>query len=210
MQPELVKRLNISHDCELVIATGSSRKAVKWRNGKTKWSTLVNKLQRTSRTHETMKQYIKMTKAEQGQVKDVGGFVGGHLEGGRRKANTVVSRTLVTLDLDHLTADNDVWELVEILFPYAAAIYSTHSHTPKEPRLRFLFPLSRPVSPVEYQAVSRKVAELFGLDLFDDTTFEPHRLMFWPSTAADGEYIFEYQDLDVLDPDEILNEYGDY
>ncbi len=210
MQPELVKRLNISHDCELVIATGSSRKAVKWRNGKTKWSTLVNKLQRTSRTHETMKQYIKMTKAEQGQVKDVGGFVGGHLEGGRRKANTVVSRTLVTLDLDHLTADNDVWELVEILFPYAAAIYSTHSHTPKEPRLRFLFPLSRPVSPVEYQAVSRKVAELFGLDLFDDTTFEPHRLMFWPSTAADGEYIFEYQDLDVLDPDEILNEYVDY
>ena len=36
---------------------------------------------------------------------------------------------------------------------------------------------------VEYPAVARKVAQEIGMDMFDDTTYQPHRLMYWPSTS---------------------------
>ena len=54
---------------------------------------------------------------------------------------------------------------------------STHKHTPEGPRFRLVVPLSRNVSPDEYAAVARKVAEDIGMELFDDTTYEPSRLM---------------------------------
>jgi len=37
--------------------------------------------------------------------------------------------------------------------------------------------------------VGRKVAKEIGIDLFDDTTYEPERLMYWPSTSRNGELI---------------------
>jgi putative DNA primase/helicase len=50
-------------------------------------------------------------------------------------------------------------------------------------RLRLVIPLSRNVSPDEYMAVARKVAQDIGIEQFDDTTYEPTRLMYWPSTS---------------------------
>ena len=43
--------------------------------------------------------------------------------------------------------------------------------------------------------------------MFDDTTYEPHRLMYWPSTSANAEYVFQYQDEPWLDPDTVLARY---
>ena len=40
-------------------------------------------------------------------------------------------------------------------------------------------------------AVGRKVASLIGIEMFDDTTYEPARLMYWPSISSDGEFIFK-------------------
>lgn len=54
-------------------------------------------------------------------------------------------------------------------------IYSTHKHTPEAPRLRLIMPLTRDVSEDEYLAVARKVAQEIGMDMFDDTTYQPHR-----------------------------------
>src|SRR5690606_40359450 len=55
-------------------------------------------------------------------------------------------------------------------------------------------PISRPVGPEEYQPISRRVAEWLGINQFDKTTFEPHRLMYWPSCPRDVEPVFEYSD----------------
>ncbi len=33
----------------------------------------------------------------------------------------------------------------------------------------------------EYTAVSRRVGADIGIDYLDDTTYEAHRLMYWPS-----------------------------
>ena len=44
----------------------------------------------------------------------------------------------------------------------------------------------------------------------DDTTYEAHRLMYWPSHSIDGEYRFEIQDGLWLDVDEQLARYKDW
>lgn len=59
-------------------------------------------------------------------------------------------------------------------------------------------------------AVSRKVAEEIGIELFDDTTYEPSRLMYWPSTSSDGEFVFREITGDLLDPDAVLAKYTDW
>ena len=113
------------------------------------------------------------------------------LAGGRRKSGAVLSRGLITLDADFATST--LWDDFTLLYTCAACIYSTHKHTPEAPRVRLVIPLDRPVMPDEYQAIARRVAELVGIDVFDDTTFEPERLMYWPSCPSDGEFVFREQ-----------------
>lgn len=54
------------------------------------------------------------------------------------------------------------------------------------------------------------VAKEIGIDMFDDTTYEPARLMYWPSTPSDGEFVFREQDGELLDPDVYLAKYIDW
>ena len=41
-----------------------------------------------------------MTKARRDAIKDVGGYVAGHLKDGRRKVGNVLCRSMLTLDMD--------------------------------------------------------------------------------------------------------------
>ena len=41
-------------------------------------------------------------------------------------------------------------------------------------------------------------AEEIGIELFDDTTYEPSCLMYWPSTSSDGEFVFHEMVGDLL------------
>lgn len=198
----------IKNDGLLTISTGRSRKELNWKNKEFLWSDLIKKLSETYRTRETVDEYKKMSKAERDEIKDVGGFVGGTLKEGRRKANNVVWRQVVTLDADFVKGD--LWTGVETMFGYGCLMYSTHSHTPEKPRLRLVIPLKRPVTPDEYLAVSRRIAGDLGIDFFDDTTYEPHRLMYWPSTPKNGEYVFKVLDEEWVDPDEVLERYTDW
>lgn len=185
------------------IATANTSRAAKWQNKRTTWDAVVDTLRNTRRTSETIRQYLSYTPNKQGEIKDVGGFVGGYLKDGRRKNGHVVNRQLVALDVDH--GGLDVWEGFAML-GVSGAMYTTHKHTPERPRFRVVFPLSREVGPEEYEAVARVVASWFGIDNFDDTTYQPTRLMYWPSTAKDGEYLFDVVGGTWLDPDDALSE----
>lgn len=199
----------IKYDGKLTIAVGKSRFEKHWKNREMTWSELAEKLSETTRTRETMSEFSKMAKKQQDEIKDVGGFVGGTLKSGRRNAESTAWRQVVTLDADY--ADGSFWDTVGLfLGDYAALIYSTHKHTPQKPRLRLVLPLSRPVTPDEYQAIARRIAADIDIDLFDDTTYQPHRLMYWPSTPADGEYLFKFRDGVWLDADECLARYDDW
>ncbi|MBP2653336.1 MAG: hypothetical protein H6Q73_905 [Firmicutes bacterium] len=208
MKPKVEPIIKIKYDGELTIATGRSRFEEEWKNKNVSWSQLVEKLSQTTRTRETLAEFDAMPKTEQDRIKDVGGFVGGTLKGGRRTVQTAAWRQVITLDADF--AGKDFWGAVTLLNDYAACIYSTHKHRPEKPRVRLCIPLKRAVSPDEYQAIARKIADGIGMDLFDDTTYQPHRLMYWPSTSADGEFVFELQDGPWLNPDNILAEYQDW
>ena len=193
---------------KIQIATGNSRMEKRWNNVEMELDEFIERISHTIRTAETVEQYMKMTKAKQDAIKDVGGYVGGRLKGGRRKKACVEYRTIITLDIDH--AVPGVIEQIEMLYNYRCFIYSTHKHTAENPRLRLVIILSRPVSPDEYVAVARKVAEDIGIEMFDDTTYEPSRLMYWPSTSADGEFIFRDIEGEPLNPDEVLSRYKDW
>lgn len=209
---ELLKKqaakIVVNYDGPLTIAVGRSRKETQWKNKEMRWSELVDRLSKTTQTRETVQEYRKLAKPAQDDIKDVGGFVGGTLKGGRRKADAVSWRQLLTLDADF--ADRGLWDTIELIMDYAVVLYSTHKHTPEAPRVRLVIPLSRPVTADEYAAVSRRVAADIGIDYFDDTTYEPCRLMYWPSTPDDGEFLFKHQDGPWLDPDTILARYDDW
>ena len=132
----------------------------------------------------------------------------GRLRDGRRKKDSVISRSGLTLDMDYATPD--IVEQLEMLFPFYCLIYSTHKSTPEKPRLRLIVPLTREVTGDEYMAVARKVAEDIGIELFDDTTYEPSRLMYWPSTSCDGVFLFREIKGEFLDPDNVLARYTDW
>lgn len=190
------------------LSTGNSRMEKKWNLVEMELSEFRERISTTHRTSETVEQYRKMNKAQQDSIKDVGGFVLGTLKDGRRKKETVLTRSGLTLDMDYGTPD--IMDEIEMFFDFHCMIYSTHKHTPEKPRLRLIIPLSREVTPDEYGAVARKVAEEIGIELFDDTTYEPSRLMYWPSTSADGEFVFREIEGKTLDPDAVLAKYKDW
>lgn len=199
--------IKIKNNIDLDIATATTRRATKWQNKRTDWQSLLNTLNQTERTPETLKQYFSYTKDRQDEIKDVGGFVGGYLKEGRRKKGYVDYRQIVSLDVDF--GDLDLW-IDYGLMEYAGCMYTTHKHTPEDPRFRICFPLSRKVGPDEYEAIARVVASWLGIDSFDDTTYQPVRLMYYPSTSKDGEFIFNYVDGPIMDADEVLAELPDW
>lgn len=202
--------LQIQNNGELLISIGKSRFETAWKNKTILWSALLLKLSKSVETPETHAEYMKMSKEQQDRIKDIGGFVGGHLKEGRRKTGYVLARQILTLDLDFPPADfwDDLMDNLEITG--AMAVYSTHKHSKGTPRYRLIMPLDREVSPDEYEAIARKIADKIGIDYFDDTTFQPTRLMYWPSHSADVVPFFEYYDAPFLSANSILAEYPDW
>ncbi len=190
------------------ISIGKSRKDTNWKVKDVTWKDLCSKLSKTHRTHETMAEYKAMTKVQKADAKDIGGFVGGVVEGGRRLKGNVHVRSLLTLDADYAPAN--FAQNAPFLLNCEAFIYSTHSHTPKAPRLRILLPLDREVSDEEYEPIARMIAKDLGIEMFDVTTYEVNRLMYWPSTASDGEYVTAHVEGAVTSADDTLARYKDW
>lgn len=198
----------MQYDGMIDVAIGLSAKTRVWKNKKYRWSELVTRLSVPNYTTESLKEFLQASKEDQLRIKDVGGFVGGYLRNGKRAPGNVLHRQLITLDIDF--GNNDVWDSFTMLYSNAAVLHGTHKNSPDNPRYRLIMPLSREVSPDEYVAIARRVAGDLGIELFDNSTFETNRLMFWPSTPRDVDYYVQAQDGAWLDADEILNSYTDW
>jgi len=185
---------------ELAFCLGNSRSALVWHARKMTMEELWEKLQSPIRTAETSAQYHAMKKREKDAVKDKGGFLPGTLKGTRRKATEVISRSMITLDHDRLKPGC----FDAFAFKHCAIVYTTHSHTPEAPRARILVPLTRDVTPDEYNAIARYLADEIGMDTVDLCSFKINQLMYWPTASSDGEYICRQYEGDWLDPDVFL------
>lgn len=195
----------------LTISVGGSRKATAWAQTQTTWAELVKRLETPVRGTESHAAYMRMPKAQQDNLKDIGGFVGGTLRGGRRKAANVTGRDLVTLDMDAIPAGGtEAVEAAVSALGCASCIYSTRKHEPGKPRLRIVLPLSRTVTSEEYEPIARRLAEWLGIEQCDPTTFESWRLMYWPSASADSDYAYEVNSGPWIDADDLLGGYKDW
>lgn len=195
---------------EYTVSVGRSRTETNWVKKTVTWDALTRRLKAVKRTPESVADYKAMSRPQRGKVKDTGGFVGGAIDGGRRKGDSITSRSLVTLDIDYGQADTP--EIIaDVLYDTAWALYSTHSHTPEAPRFRLVVPLSREVTPDEYIPIARRLAAQIDIDIFDSSTYEPCRLMYWPSCPRDGEFVYRQGDVaDPLDADKVLGSYADW
>ncbi len=89
----------MQNDRKIAIASGASRRATLWTTQTLMVSELWEKLKVPARGTETLAEYLNLKKAQQDELKDIGGFVGGTLNGTRRKANNVAGRDIITLTL---------------------------------------------------------------------------------------------------------------
>lgn len=201
----------MKNDRIIKISVGESRKSLNWKTQVIHWSEFVNRLGQVIRTNEKFTDYMSYAKSQQDELKDVGGFVGGTLRNGRRKSENVIDRYLVTLDLDNIPAGetNNILTIVDGL-GCAYAIYSTRKHCNNAPRLRIIIPLDRACTPDEYVPIARKIASIIGMQFMDITTFEPSRLMYWPSASIDSETVYTYGDKQFVSADGILKMYKNW
>lgn len=199
------------NDRKITISVGTSRRAVNWQPQTLLISELYERLRTPARSTETVSEYLALSKGQQDDLKDVGGFVAGTLNGPRRKASAVTGRDVLTLDLDNIPAGgtDDVVRRVDGL-GCGYCIYSTRKHRPDAPRLRVLLPLDRTCTADEYEPCARRMAAWIGMELADPSTFEASRLMYWSSVCADGEYIYYPADKPMLSVDGLLATYADW
>lgn len=187
------------------IAVGNSCETNFWSNEEVTFDELCQRLSNTKYTSETIEQYKHFNKEERNKAKDNGGFVGGKLKGTKRGVSEVLFRSMLTLDLDK--AKVGFIDKFTAESKYLSCLYTTHSHTKEELRCRVIVPLSRDVTPDEYNAIARLFASKFGIEQFDACSFRIAQLMFYPTTPKDGEFIFKKIEGEVLNPDKFLADY---
>ena len=187
----------------LTITIFPNRKTPKGKTQELTWEELKQRFESPVRTEETLEEYQAMTNEQRTEVKDVGGYVGGLFVDSRRSKDGLLSRSLLVIDADSASG-SDV-EDYELFYDTLFLCHSTHSYTPEAPRLRWVFPLARPVTPDEYRELSQIVVGWIGAGSVDETTDQPERLMFWPSVSRDADYYCETGGTKLLDPDEYLD-----
>ena len=168
------------------ITTGVSRLSRRLTRKKIKWDTLANRLMQYETIDCTYDDYRALAPDKQADLKDVGFFVGGQFKGPNRLQAEMVRRSVITLDIDHIDP-YDIEEIIDVYGSYHFAVHSTAKHCEDTPRLRLVLPLAKDIRPDEYEPVARHVASWIGMDMFDDTTFQPARIMYWPAVTIDGE-----------------------
>lgn len=101
-----------------------------------------------------------------------------------RRKDAVVSRSAITLDIDH--ASPQFAQAVELSLPFAALLHTTYSSSPDEPRYRLIVPTNRELAPDEYVVAAKAIMQMLGEDQFDPGSAQPERYMFKPAEQEPG------------------------
>jgi putative DNA primase/helicase len=126
-----------------------------------------------------------------GAKDSAGWYVAGEFKGHQRKAEGMVSRTMVTIDIDHGGADT--YEAVADALRrkgLAGVLHSTYSHEPLlgEYKYRLIVPLSAPVRKEEYKAAAEELMALLGIEGADPASLKANQFMYFPATGHKDGY----------------------
>lgn len=190
------------------LSVAGSSASLKWSTVRYTWSDFLERLNRDIRSTETMRDFDRLDRTARANLKDVGGYMAGELSGARRLKSAVLSRSMITLDVDY--ADSLFPLEFDTRFPgVAAVIYNTRSDREKSRRFRVVIPFAEEVQDAaQYEAAARKMAELLGIDLFDPTTFQAERMMYWQSLSSDQPKVFEVFEGEPISAEYLLSLYG--
>lgn len=190
------------------LSVAGSSASLKWSTVRYTWEDFLERLNRDIRSTETMRDFDRLDRTARANLKDVGGYMAGELSGARRLKSAVLSRSMITLDVDY--ADSLFPVEFETRFPgVAAVIYNTRSDREKSRRFRVVIPFAEEVQDAaQYEAAARKMAELLGIDLFDPTTFQAERMMYWQSLSSDQPKVFEVFEGEPISAEYLLSLYG--
>ena len=149
------KFANAAHQLNIARGKGYSGKV---RNLTLTWEELHEWFATPFRTQEPLAYLEALSPAEQTRLKSVKGFwFAAYCHNGLRKAETILERSAMVLDVDYATI-----ELMDALKLGLSGVdhlewigHSTRRHRPEKPRVRLIFPLRDPLRPNEYTAAAR-------------------------------------------------------
>jgi hypothetical protein len=132
--------------------------------------------------------------------KDGYGWLPAIIDIGPRKSDRIGGITALVLDIEACKKTPEVQPpkpkkiMAKILSSGLSCIlHTSYTHTPKKPRYRLIFPLSRILHPNELKGVGTKIVQELGLNLtYDKGALEPARLYYLPRCAAENVDFFEY------------------
>lgn len=172
----------------LAVYVTTNRKARVYQAAPMSLQGLCDRLKMSQAIPHTIEAYKTLPKAQQDDLKDIGGFVLGELEGGRRKSGAVLSRCAAVLDADNLPAGGTD-ELIRRVaaLGLCCCVYSTAKHCPQAPRLRVVFPFGADIPAEQYPPVARLLCRCIQQEMtwFDPTTAQAERMMYWPAHCQD-------------------------
>jgi len=119
--------------------------------------------------------------------KDNGYFVGGIFANNRRNAENMVSRSMVTIDVDSFDGTGeDVISELEHNLPYTLLAYSTYSSRVDKPKFRIVIPLLSEIPARDYEPLCKALADEFKEFIFDPCAFKPELAMYMPSSSQES------------------------
>lgn len=155
-------------DLTFDIATAPNRDSKYWRQESISWEGILAWMETPAKT------------------KACGNYVLGALKGNRRTKGTILSRSALTLDVDH--PDEGFDQLVRDTLPYAVLVHTTYSSTPGKPRYRMIIPTDRSLAPDEYYAAAESVMAQLGAHNFDPGSVQAERYMFKPAATNPADF----------------------
>lgn len=126
--------------------------------------------------------------------------------GARRRNSEVTAITVGVFDLDHVSSEDRVVEIVDTLDARGLSwiVYSTHSHRDDDICLRLVIPFSRPVLPREWARVRRAIVDELNLPA-DPSTGDYSRLYMLPDAPSwQREPVAAHRDGQPLDVDALI------
>lgn len=124
-----------------------------------------------------------------GMKKNEKSYLPGELKDHYRKSVNVISRSVITLDLDG-ALEGGFEALSGFLSDFYFLWHTTYSHSEEKPSYRFLVPLAEPVTPGQYGDLVRQIIAANPNASIDVASAKPAQIMFTPACKDPFSYDF--------------------
>ena len=158
----------------------------------------TNRARITRQSRGTWPQIVRhlFGKLVESDTKDSGGwYCPARFRRRHRSLENFVSRSIVTLDFDHLAPD-DIEPLIRCYSQSEFILHSTYSDgmDPTVRKMRLLLPLTREVDAQEYQALTRILIARFDPSMTKadvGASCNPVQFMWWPVKRPEMAWVFD-------------------